>query len=341
MKLADVFDQQPAIDWLRAAWRGKRLPHALIFAGPAGVGKATTATALASIFLCRKPRDDDPCGKCDSCRAMQAGVHPDFVVVYRQLVRLDKEAAKAKELAADVIRQFLIAAANLKPSLGHGKVFVVEEAELMSATAQNALLKTLEEPPGASLIILLTDQPDGLLPTIRSRCQRLRFGFLQPQRVKDEIQRRGHDKRAAEDAARFAEGSLGVALKWLEDGVIERARELVAQLDAITSGRPASETQEWLRKSADSYAERQLARDPLASKDQATREGLTTWLLIASEHLRKRLSSLEEADEIERTCAAIDALARAGQYLESNVNISLVIQQVVMTIERTFAAQAV
>ena len=140
---SDILGQQSAIEWLQAAWDAQRLPHALLFAGAAGVGKATTARALATVFLCHAPKKDVPCGKCESCRAMLAGVHPDFALVYRQLIRLERETHKARDLAVDVIRQFLIEPANLKPALGHGRAFVVEESELMSAAAQNALLKTL------------------------------------------------------------------------------------------------------------------------------------------------------------------------------------------------------
>src|SRR5215218_8698014 len=140
--LHDVFGQDPAVDFLRRALRADRLPHALVFAGPAGVGKGTTAQALGKLFLCEKPKDERPCDRCDSCRVFDAGNHPDFHAVYRQLIRIAHED---------------------------------REAELMNATSQNRLLKTLEEPYGRALIILLTDQPGALLPTIRSRCQTVRF----------------------------------------------------------------------------------------------------------------------------------------------------------------------
>src|SRR5215208_1978559 len=193
----DIFGHDAAIDFLRRALNADRLPHALIFAGPAGVGKGTTARALSKLFLCEKPQADSPCGKCDSCRVFDADNHPDFHLVYRQLIRLEKESSKAKALPVDVVRDFLVGPANRKPSMGRGKVFVVEEAELMNATAQNALLKTLEEPYGRALIVLLTDQPGALLPTIRSRCQTVRFGALDEQAVVRELVKRGIDKRLA------------------------------------------------------------------------------------------------------------------------------------------------
>jgi DNA polymerase III subunit delta' len=338
MGFSDILGQQPAIDWLRAALSADRLPHGLIFAGPVGVGKATTARALATIFLCERPANQTPCGKCESCAAMAADVHPDFHVVYRQLVRIEKQAAKARDLAADVIRDFLIAPASLKSNLGRGKVFVVEEADLMNATAQNALLKTLEEPAGRTLIVLLTDQPDALLPTIRSRCQLLRFSPLDEKRVRDELTGLGRDHATADEAARFADGSLGIALRWLEDGVIDRARDFVAQLDTLIAGQPATWIEHFLRESADAYAETQLKRDPLASKDQATREGLGVYLRIASDHFRRRLPGSEAAATVEQTCAAIDEVRRVEQFLDANVNIPLILQHFAVTLQRCFAS---
>src|SRR5687768_16628843 len=216
----DIFGQDGAIDFLRRALNADRLPHALIFAGPAGVGKGTTARALGKLFLCEKPKGDSPCGKCDSCRVFDADNHPDFHLVYRQLIRLEKETAKAKLLPVDVVRDFLVAPANRKPSMGRGKVFVVEEAELMNAMAQNALLKTLEEPYGRALIVLLTDQPGALLPTIRSRSQVVRFGALDEPVVVRELVKRGVEKPLAARAAALSGGALGVALRWVEDGVV-------------------------------------------------------------------------------------------------------------------------
>src|SRR5213593_3123196 len=124
--LQDIFGQDSAIETIVRAYEADRLPHGLIFAGPVGVGKATAARGLAALFLCENPRKNQPCGKCTSCTLMDAGNHPDFHVVYRQLIRLEKEKVKAIELAKDVITNYLVEPANHKSSMGRGKVFVVE-----------------------------------------------------------------------------------------------------------------------------------------------------------------------------------------------------------------------
>ena len=331
---SDIHGQATATDWLSRAYQADRLPHGLIFAGPAGVGKATTARALAGLFLCEKPKGTQACGKCPSCTAFDANAHPDYHVITKELIRYHDKTGKSKgiDLSIHVLRPELIEPAGRKAVMGRGKVFVIEQAELMNPQAQNALLKTLEEPAGRSAIILLTDQPGALLPTIRSRCQVVRFAALSETTVQTQLQHRGVETTLAGDAAAMSRGSLGVALKWIEDGVIEPARELAGQVDAAFAGRPPEDLPGWLKKAADAYAERQLQRDELASKDQATREGLSLYLMMIGERARARLSEHDDPGELERACAAIDAIARAEHYLDCNVNTAIVLQQLAIAL---------
>lgn len=340
LTLDSIFGQDAAVEMLRRAFGADRLPHAMVFAGPRGVGKATTARALGAAFLCEKPDRAQaiPCGHCESCRVMAAGNHPDFHVVYRQLIRLEKESNKARDLSVDVVRDYIVHPATLKAVMGNGKVIVVEEAELMNTQAQNALLKTLEEPSGKTLIVLLTESVGLLLPTIRSRCQAVTFASLPPSIVSRELANEGIDKSDAADAAMFSDGSLGLSLRWLKDGIIERARELAQRIDALLGGKPAgSDLDSWFKKSADVYAEAELERDELASKDQATREGLSLYLKLAADHLRRMLPTQDDPERIERCCAAVDALVRAEINVDSNVNVALTFQQLAVTLDRELA----
>jgi DNA polymerase-3 subunit delta' len=336
-----ILGQHSAIEAITQAYRHDRLSHGLIFAGPAGVGKATTARALAGLFLCEKPRQLAACGQCASCRVFDAGNHPDYHVIYRQLARLESEKVVAKTLNADVIRDFLIAKAANKSVIGIGKIFVIEEADLMNAAAQNTLLKTLEEPAERTLIILLTDQSDALLPTIRSRCQLIRFAALDETLVRDQLQKHGIKRDQAAIAARFADGSLGLAMRWIEDDVISHAQQLTKMLEAIVAGGSASQLQTWFKSAADAYAQKQLQRDPLASKDQATREGLVLYLRLASSFFRGKLAEEKDPQSLERICTAIDAIVRAEDYLESNVNIPLVFQQFSGSLDRALGRSEV
>lgn len=332
----DIFGQEAAIGWLRAAHRAGRLTHGLIFAGPAGVGKGSVAQVLTALFLCERPAADAPCGGCASCRAVEAGSHPDYHVVTKELVRFhDKTGtSKAIDFSIKVIAAEVVEAAGRKSALGQGKVFVVEQADLMNAAAQNALLKTLEEPAGRTLIILLTDQPESLLPTIRSRCQLVRFAALDDAWIRNELARRGIDPVVAAEAARLASGSVGSALRWIEDGVVARAIELEARLDALLSGRPDADLPDWFKQAAEQYATKQLERDKLGSKDAATRDGLILHLKLAADFFRARLTQTDDPDELDRLCDRIDAVARAQRHLDGNVNVPLVLQQLAVSLER-------
>jgi DNA polymerase III subunit delta' len=336
---SQILDQQPALDWLQRAYDADHLPHGLIFAGPVGVGKATTTAALGALLLCEHPKSNDACGNCDSCRVLAAGNHPDYRVITKELIRqYDRSGtSKAVEFSIHVIRPELVDRAGRKSVLGRGKVFVIEQAELLTAEAQNAMLKTLEEPAERTVIILLTDQPGLLLPTIRSRCQLVRFSPLPQETVKSELEKRKIDKRTAASAAKLSQGSLGTALKWIEDGVIRLAEELVEKLDALIEGKPVPGLAEWFKKAADGYAEKQVERDELSSKAQASRDGLAVYLRIAAEHFRGLLAGGKDPAQLEQAAAAIDSIVRAEQYLDSYVNTPLVLQQLTLAMEGAFA----
>ncbi len=338
----DIFAQDAAIDTLRRAYTADRLPHGLLFAGPVGVGKATTARALAALFLCLEPREGRPCGSCASCAVFGGGNHPDYHVVTRDLIRYHDKTGKSKgiDLSIHVIIPEVVEPAGRKAVMGRGKVFVIEEADSMNGHAQNALLKTLEEPAGRTEIILLTDQPGLLLPTIRSRCQLVRFAALPRDVVVRELKARDFSDAQATEAAALAGGSLGLALKWIEDGVIGPAGELVAQLDRFFQGRAPEDLPAWFKRAAEGYADKQIERDKLGSRDAANREGLGLYLRLAAEHVRQRMAAIDDPDVLETACAVIDDLTRAEQYLDGNVNTSLVFQQLSATLDRRAATLA-
>lgn len=146
-----------------------RLPHALLFSGPRGVGKARFTLAFAQSMLCReRDAENNPCGVCRHCHLLHSGGHPDF-----QWVGPDADS-KSGEIRIETIRA-LTGGASLTAQSGGYKVVVIQPAHRMNTAAANSLLKTLEEPTKETLIILLTDQPAVLLPTIRSRCQQMPF----------------------------------------------------------------------------------------------------------------------------------------------------------------------
>ncbi len=231
---------------LRRALRSGRTHHAYLFDGPAGVGKELAGRALAARLLCeddtRKP-DADACGDCNACRLMAADNHPDFHLIHRGLHKLHPErtirASKGLFLVVDLIRHFLIEPANMKPTQGRRRVFLIRDAERMNEQAQNALLKTLEEPPGSVCLILVTASGERLLPTIRSRCQRVPFDLLPAEYVAQELMARLElPQPTAQALAGLSGGRLGVALRWHQIGLLDVLDDVGASLDGLPAGDP-------------------------------------------------------------------------------------------------------
>lgn len=246
MPLSEVLFQDDAQSRLQRALKSGRMPHAYLFAGPPGVGKEMLATRLAKVLLCGAasrssaeiepglfglsaesapdPELFDACDTCIDCELFAAGTHPDFHRVHRMLARHHPDSSvrnrKATVLSVDVIRHFLIEPMGVRPSRGRAKVFIVAEAERLSDEAQNAMLKTLEEPPSHSYLILLAQSADSLLATTRSRCQMLTLGTLPGEFVYDEVIRRvSLDAAQARFLSALSEGSLGQALRFAELGI--------------------------------------------------------------------------------------------------------------------------
>lgn len=174
------------------------MPHAWLFYGPTGVGKEMLATRFAQLLLCERPVQieapaaaegeglwHDGCGQCKSCHLVQVGTHPDVHLIHRKLNEFHEDPAVQKrkplDISIDVITYFVIKPVHVRSAMGKAKVYIIQEAELLSRSAQTALLKTLEEPPEDTFIILVGMSRDGLLPTTLSRCQSVAFGTLDVQ----------------------------------------------------------------------------------------------------------------------------------------------------------------
>ncbi len=193
------------------------MPPALLMAGPTGIGKRLTAVAVAQAINCLQPVsttefERDACGECTSCRRIARGVHPDVIVVEPG----DSGSIKIEQLR-DVIDR-----SQYRPFEGRRRVVIIDEADAAGADAQSALLKTLEEPPSASVFILVSSVPDALLPTVLSRCPRLRFGPLTPAEVAGAlVKEHGYSETEARAAAADADGSIGQALQSQSDDLTE------------------------------------------------------------------------------------------------------------------------
>lgn len=223
------------LPWQMTQWRQLQsrhaqgtLPHALLFTGPRGMGKDWIADCLMRSLLCERPAEDlVPCGECRSCRLFTAGTHPD-------VLRIIPEEGR-KDISVDQVRQ-LAAFQILTPQYGGWKVAIITPAERMNTHAANALLKTLEEPSANTLLILCTANPAFLLPTIRSRCQTVRFPPQQGNEAATWLaERRGQSLAEATVLLRHAGGAPLLAAE-LAGHHKELQAQLFGSLEAIVKG---------------------------------------------------------------------------------------------------------
>jgi DNA polymerase-3 subunit delta' len=242
MTFEHIPGQQEAARRLRAALRNGRVPHAYLFVGSAGTGRSAAARELARVLLCRdRAEPDAACNACRSCRAIDAGRHPDYhetgVPQGRQL------------LPIETVRE-VQHTASLKSSLGGGHIFVVRDAERLSLDAANCFLKTLEEPPAGSSLILIASSLRDLPETVVSRCWTVRFPNMDPDELRRQLEADGLPADEAWWLARQSWGSPGVANALREAQMAEVNRELVGRLGEL-SLEHNFDLSDWLNKIAD------------------------------------------------------------------------------------------
>jgi DNA polymerase-3 subunit delta' len=246
MAFADIHDQEVPIRLLRNIMRQGRIPHGLLFWGPDGVGKRLTAREFVKALNCaRRDGNGDACGVCLPCRKVESGNHPDLSITAPK--------KRARIINVEDVED-ITALAALRPYEGVWRAFLLLDADRMGVPAQNKLLKTLEEPPGHSVFILVTEHPKQLLPTIRSRCQQMRFGALRPETVAALLQaHRDVDAEAAAALAAVSQGQVSRALDLVDTdrrgvvlGLVQRlqdgedplllSEEFAAHLAAVKAG---------------------------------------------------------------------------------------------------------
>ena len=369
MSIFDVQHQERAQRIIQQALASRRMPHAYLFAGPEGVGREMLAGRLVQLLLCESPvrqplpealagaiesgQGQDACGQCTDCRLVAAGTHPDLHVIYRQLNRLHSDAKirrqKALFLSVDVIREFVVDRVGTRAVRGRAKVFVIREAERLNDPAQNCLLKTLEEPPTDTFLILVTAAMDRMLPTTRSRCQQVHFLALPTDYVARQLRhlRPEADEQAVDYLARHGEGSLGVALQMLDDGQYPLKQawgERLAEMAAAGPGFSAQSLAEPFVSDARQLAERVSQRDPDVSDTDAVRTGLQALLAVLADFyadaLRRQVgitSPIVNADSPEvvdrlaggsaaALTAALGHLSEADANLGRNAQVDLAVE---------------
>ncbi len=372
MPFRSIIGHRHVIDLLARAVARDSLPPSLILAGPEGVGKRRVALALAQALNCTSRAQPveaaaveatagpasaqsgaaiaDACGTCPSCRRIEKGIHPDVLVVDEKGIHpevLDVEVKTTSGIIpVDVVRE-VVKVAGFRPYEARRRVIVFDPADAMESPSQNALLKTLEETPPASVFVLVTSRPDVLLPTIRSRCPQIRFGALTVAEIAEILVRdRGLDEREARAAAVVATGSVAraleaaseetaearsVALSVLQEAAATRdAQRLLEQMKGVLgvdkrpSGTTAAAEREQLSVSLRALLS--LLRDALVMQvASGSAPSTVTDAELANADLKGDLASVAASLGRPRVMRAFRAVDRALSALDGNANPKLVI----------------
>ncbi len=304
MHWLDVKGQLRAMRMLQMAYAGGRMPHAWLFHGPAGAGKQMLAIRFARLVLCEKPVAIDPpagiegrwhdgCGQCRSCHLVESDTHPDLHVIHRQLNKHHPDSTvrdrKALDISVEVIRHFLLDPVRGRSAMGRAKIYLVQEAELLSTAAQNALLKTLEEPPEDTYIILESTARDRLLPTTISRCQSVGLAALDLPTTEKIVVACGTAPADAPFYAALSEGRPGWALRLARMDLRQDYAAIAEGLAGIGAAEPmqaAAGWQEVAQRWAKAIQEEETEADPTTDQN---RQALQVLFVVVGTILRDAL----------------------------------------------------
>jgi DNA polymerase-3 subunit delta' len=336
MRLAEIAGQPHAVATLRRTLAAGRVPHAYLFEGPRGCGKRTAALGLALALLC----PDEPavgCGRCEICRRASEGRHPDvWILDLADLPDLARE--RGAESQVGFMRERVFPYALARPHEAKARVLVLKNADEMRPDVSNALLKTLEEPHADVYLVLTTAAPDRLLPTVRSRAQRVRFSALTAPILVGLATARGAEPARAELAAALAWGSASRLLELLEGGDEDAAAwEAVCDLRRAAGRADLTAVLDAAAKLGDKETKAGLP-GILSLLAMTYRDALTA--AVGAEELvwlRGRLDEIRVLAAVARRGAgghhvrrALAATIEAGAALTANVNPTLLLERLIL-----------
>ena len=362
MSLKEIFCQDKAVSTLQKAFASGRIAHAYIFAGMDGIGKFKTAYEFARLMLCENPVKDndffDSCGNCRSCLAFDAGSHPDFSHIYKELLEFTKDGKDKTtpiDLSIHVVREFLIDKVSIKPVLSERKIYIVSETEKLNINSQNACLKVLEEPAPYCCIISLCSRPDKLLPTIKSRCQTIRFGPVSEEKITERLLQEGLAEEIAKFFARLSLGSIGTAINWarLESQgaqIFETKKELIKILSNLqydqaltaaeqflTMGKQITETWSKLdeqisKKDINRRAQKTIIQIVISALSDTIRLSVTPGEPLINFDQEQQIRKIADKFSPEQAGVKIADAYRSIQWLDSNVNEKLIFEQLLLNL---------
>ncbi len=339
-----LFGQELATTQLAQAIGSGHMHHAWILHGPSGVGKCTAATECARLLLDDETLDENIAAfkaPRDSrvAELIDLASHPDLHVIRKE--RADdssiKEMRDRKQtnIPLDLLRELMIGGVVGDGKsfdspvwrgayLGHNKVFIIDEAELLDPYGQNALLKTLEEPPAGTYIFLVTTQEERLLPTIRSRCQRVAFRALDAAAMGAWFDRFGVEDSSRPWLSEFSEGAPGTAELAMKHGLRAWSEELLPRFAMLEQGRFDGGLADRLAELVGEFAERVVKENAKASKEAANRQATRCALLTLASRSRAQIAAAAMRGDVQAVAEAayrVELIVRLESEVRANVNL--------------------
>ena len=331
MGFPQIIGHRPQKEFLQSSVRKNRISHAYLFSGPEGVGKKLVAIGFAKLINCAEGGTGNLDCECTSCAKTEKGLNPDVLVF---------EYSGERTIKVDHVRQDIERLIHLAPYENPYKVFIIDGAQRMNFNAQNAFLKTLEEPPPSSVIILVTTLADLLMPTIRSRCQSVMFQPLEADQVKEFLEKERPGEGDPELVSRISGGSISRALGTDEDYLRKRI-EYVDCVMAIDPKKPLTlfDSVERIQKDVKGGGPQEL---------ETVFDILSTWLRdsvvlktsgekreIVNADLIEQLSEYSEKRDVPELLGKFSALEETmARISENNANVEVSLENLLLKLSR-------
>lgn len=322
---AGVIGHEDVIRHFRKALENGKISHAYILSGDSGSGKKMLADLFAMALQCQQGKGE-ACGECESCKKAGHHAHPDIVYLMHD---------KPNLISVDEVREQIVSSAALKPYEGKHKIYIIADAEKMNQQAQNALLKTIEEPPSYAVFLLLTRSAEALLPTIVSRCVTLSLKPVPDEKVIDYLMKNnGISQYEAEIAAAFAQGNIGRAKEITADASYMTMTQQMIHLLRRISQVPIVDLVDYVREIS---AEKQNIQDYLDILAMWFRDVL---LYKATKEIDNLIFKKEIKDIREQAVMCsypglediIQSIEKAGERLRANVTFELTMELLLLSV---------
>ena len=323
----DIIGQESIKKHLQTAIKTGNLSHAYIINGEYGSGRQTIASALAKTIQCQSKTDDtDACGVCTSCKQAESHNHPDI-----KYITHDKTSISVND-----IREQLNNDISIKPYSSEYKIYIIPDANKMTEQAQNALLKTIEEPPVYAIIILLTENCDSLLPTIRSRCVTLTMNPVEKDKICTYLENKFQlEPEQAQIAANYCQGNIGKAIRFASSSdfieMKNQVLKLLKNLDSMDIASIIDTIKEFSTHKNDinDYLDLMLLRYRDVLMFKVTKDA--NLLLYSDEYSAiSEQATKRDYENIENIIAAID---KAKVRLKANVNFDVTIELMILAMK--------